>query len=85
MWTPDGERLVFSSERAGSADLYVVDLRGGEPRRITWDDERDERQPWISPDGRYVVYASYVWFANQPFYEASDIMVTTLDERGGAR
>ena len=30
-----GDRLVFWSERAGNADLYVIPAAGGEPRALT--------------------------------------------------
>lgn len=80
VWSPDGERIAFSSERAGSADLYLIDLASDGLNRLTWDDERDERQPFFSPDGRFVAYARYVWFPNQPFYEASDIYAIRVAE-----
>lgn len=79
VWTPDG-RIVFSSDRAGASfDLWIVDPDGGEPRRLTFDDARDDRQPWVSPDGRHVAFARYVWFPGQPFYEASEIRSAPLD------
>lgn len=34
-WSPDGKTLAFSSDREGSADIYVVDPNGGRPRRLT--------------------------------------------------
>lgn len=81
VWTPDG-RIVFSSDRSGSSfDLWIVDPDGGEPRRLTFDDERDDRQPWVSPDGAYVAFARYVWFRGEPFYEASEIHAVRLEER----
>lgn len=78
VWSPDDRRLVFASERAGSADLWLVDLDTEELRRITRDDELDERQPWFSPDGEHVLFAQYRWFADEPFYEASDIYAIGL-------
>jgi Tol biopolymer transport system component len=78
VWSPEGRRLVFSSERAGTADLWLLDLETDELRRLTWDDEADERQPWFSPDGNRVVYARYRWFPDQPFYEASEIFVVEV-------
>lgn len=78
VWSPDGRRLVLSSERGGSADLWIADLETDALRRLTWDDELDERQPWFSPDGDHVVYARYRWFQDEPFYEASDIYAVAV-------
>jgi TolB protein len=79
-WSPDGRRLVFTSERAGSADLYLVDLKDGRPRRLTSDRRSEERQGAWSPDGRYVAYARYLFFPNQPFYEASEIYLLNVGQ-----
>ncbi|MDE6176138.1 MAG: peptidase S41, partial [Paramuribaculum sp.] len=35
VWRPDGRQIVFRSNREGSDDLYVVDAKGGTPRRLT--------------------------------------------------
>lgn len=35
IWSPDGKKIVFSSNRMGSQDLYIVDAEGGEPVRLT--------------------------------------------------
>lgn len=35
VWTPDGERIVFLSNREGSDDLYITSAEGGVPRRLT--------------------------------------------------
>ncbi len=34
-WSPDGNRIVFESNRAGSADIYTMDLATGEIRQLT--------------------------------------------------
>jgi len=73
-WSPDGARLVFASERSGSSDLWVVDADGSNLRRLT-QDPADDRQAWWSPDGSRIAFARYVWFPDEPFYEASEIMV----------
>lgn len=35
VWSPDGLKLAFSSDREGSLDIFVVDSKGGSPRRLT--------------------------------------------------
>jgi TolB protein len=78
-WSPDGRRLVFASERSGTADLWIVDADGSNLRRLT-DDPADDRQAWWSPDGSKVAFARYVWFPDEPFYEASEILEIEFGE-----
>lgn len=35
VWSPDSRRIVFASDREGSDDLFIVDRKGGTPRRLT--------------------------------------------------
>ena len=35
VWSPDGKRIAFASDRMGSMDVYIVSKEGGEPRRLT--------------------------------------------------
>ena len=35
VWTPDGKRIVFLSNREGSDDIYITSASGGTPRRLT--------------------------------------------------
>jgi Tol biopolymer transport system component len=56
-WTPDG-KLVYSSNEGGSYDLYVSDADGSNRKQLTFDRDRDEREPAASPDGRHIVFVS---------------------------
>jgi Tol biopolymer transport system component len=60
-WTPDGKRIVFSSNyknpRSGNFDLYLVDRDGGNLEQITFDESFDGF-PMFSPDGTKLVWAS---------------------------
>ena len=57
LWTPDGRSLVFTSNRFGNSDLFVVDLMGGEPRRLTFHSASDTLMG-ISADGKWVRFMS---------------------------
>lgn len=35
IWSPDGTRIAFASDRLGGMDIYVVDKEGGVPTRLT--------------------------------------------------
>ena len=52
--SPDGQRIVFSA----LDKLYVMDLAGGAPRRLT-DDSVHEQAPTWSPDGQWVAYVTW--------------------------
>lgn len=35
VWSPDSRTIAFASDREGSPDLYIIDAKGGTPRRLT--------------------------------------------------
>lgn len=35
IWSPDGKKIAFASDREGSLDIYIVDSEGGTPVRLT--------------------------------------------------
>jgi len=56
---PDGLSLAFvrNSGSDGGADIFLVELRGGQPRRLTFDNHPIRGLSWL-PDGRELMYAS---------------------------
>ncbi|HEV8238529.1 MAG TPA: protein kinase [Thermoanaerobaculia bacterium] len=50
-YSPDGRRVVFSSNRSGNLDLWALELVTGSVRRLT-DHPGDDWDPAVSPDGR---------------------------------
>ena len=70
-WSPDGRRLAFQGapytepgaaafEAFGPSSLWVVDVTGGEPRRVTegWRPEGSHGRPTWFPDGRRLFFGS---------------------------
>lgn len=56
-FSPDGNFIAFTSNRAGSPSVYVVSANGGIPTRITWYPAPSFARGW-SADGKKIVYAS---------------------------
>ena len=56
-FSPDGNWIAFSSNRAGNFDVYVIPVSGGKPRQLTYHSANDNVVGW-TPDGRHVIFES---------------------------
>ena len=58
-WSPDGKRIVFSSDRDGrfNYEIYVIDADGGNLQRLTNTPDEDKSPSW-SPDGKRIVFSA---------------------------
>lgn len=55
VFSPDGRRVAFSSDRGGGWDIWIIGVDGSPPVQIT-DSPADELHPSWSPDGTHLVY-----------------------------
>ena len=87
-WTPDGQHLVFSSNRNPdwvhdyrNSELYIAPVMGGEIRALT-DRAGPDHSPVVSPDGSRIAFVGYE--DRTRTYQISRLQVMNLDG-GGAR
>jgi imidazolonepropionase-like amidohydrolase/Tol biopolymer transport system component len=53
-YSPDGESIVFTSDRGGGDNLWIVDRDGANPRQVTKEKYRLLNSPAWSPDGEWI-------------------------------
>ena len=54
-FSPDGEAIVFVSDKNGSDNLWTMNADGTEARALTTTEKRQFVSPEWTPDGRYIV------------------------------
>jgi tricorn protease len=57
IWSPDGKKIAFTSDRHGNDDVFVLHLDTGAVQRLTYFSARDRAWGW-TPDSRAVLFES---------------------------
>ena len=58
-WSPNGDSIVFLSDRRGDADIYHMNADGTNERLLTESDGgAEDRNPSFTPDGNWIVFVS---------------------------
>jgi Tol biopolymer transport system component/C-terminal processing protease CtpA/Prc len=65
-FSPDGQTILFTSERYDNRDIYIIPATGGEPERLTYYTGSDYGTGW-TPDGDSVVFHSFRQFNYDAF------------------
>ncbi|MCE9592328.1 MAG: DPP IV N-terminal domain-containing protein [Planctomycetes bacterium] len=58
VFSPDGKRVAFTSDRSGTWNIYIVDINGGQPVQVTGEPTHN-LHPSFSRDGKQLVYCTY--------------------------
>ncbi len=83
-FSPDGSELCFARKDgrdeaiSTNSDLWIVPVRGGEPRRLTTNPAADN-SPLYSPDGRYIAYRAQ----ERPGFESDRWRLMLYDRQTG--
>jgi len=63
-WSPDGKYIAFDTILENKQDLFIINVEGGKPRRLTTDPDVDWFPAW-SKDGDWIYFASHRTGENQ--------------------
>lgn len=68
VYSPDGQSILFLSDRSGAENLWLMDADGGNPRQISpYDDDPVFVSPEWSPDGAFILVSRF--WADRNAYE----------------
>ena len=56
-YSPDGQWILFESDRSGNWDIYIMDEAGRQIRMLT-ESDNDERRPSWHPNGNKILFES---------------------------
>jgi len=74
-WSPDGNRIAFSSDRDGDFEIYTMNTNGTGILQLTTNSFAEDRAPDWSPDGSQIAFQS-----NQ--LQSDDIFIMNSDGSG---
>ncbi|MDQ5858632.1 MAG: hypothetical protein M3542_10225, partial [Acidobacteriota bacterium] len=91
IWSPDGGRVAFSSQRSGAGDIYAKAASGtGDDQLLTGSKVFKVPTSW-SPDGRFLLYQAPgdrtrwdVWMLSLSDGKTTPVLQTEFEEVGGA-
>ena len=83
-YSPDGQQIVFVSDKSGSDNIWVLDAEGKNPRAITKEKEKAVSGPQWSPDGDYILTRrdNSLWLYHKD--GGAGLQVTKSQEANGA-
>lgn len=58
-FSPDGNQIVFASDRTGNYEIWIADADGKNQRQLT-NSENSKGSPRFSPDGKFIAYDAQI-------------------------
>lgn len=59
VWSPDGKKIAFASDRNGGYDIYIMPAEGGSATRLTYN-SASEIPSAFSSDGKQVLFTAHI-------------------------
>lgn len=84
VWSPDGKKIAFNSDRNGNFDVYIVASEGGTPTRLTTNSASEMAQAF-TPDGKQVIFTASIQqqAANQQYPVPYLPQIYSVPAKGG--
>ena len=85
IWSPDGSRMVFGSNRGVNFDLYLKDTNGAQEEKPIPQEGSDRFPTDWSRDGKYILYerGADLWFVTVPEFHPAQFLKASSTLKGG--
>jgi TolB protein len=85
-YTPDGQYIYFNSNRTGTMQIWRMRADGSQQQPVTTTNEYQDWFPHISPDGKWLVFISFlkeeVPASDHPFYKHVYLRLLPISGQG---
>jgi Tol biopolymer transport system component len=75
--SPDGKKMLYTSDKDGDIDLYMMDLETGKEKRMTNTPGYDGGS-WFSPDGKKIIWRASRPKTEEEIKEYKDLLAENL-------
>ncbi len=82
-FSPDGQRIAFTSDRGGGDNIWVMNRDGSDKRQVTKENFRLVHQPTWSPDGEFIAAKKH--FTTQRSLGTGEIWMYHVSGGGGVQ
>ncbi len=82
-FSPDGERIAFTSDRGGGDNIWVMNRDGSDKRQVTKESFRLVHQPTWSPDGEFIAAKKH--FTTQRSLGTGEVWMYHVSGGGGVQ
>ena len=81
-FSPDGSQVVFTSDRSGGQNIWVINLDGSDTIQVSRGAANRAEQPEWTPDGKYIIAS--MGMGNFRFGGSPTLRIFHIDGGGGA-
>ena len=82
IWSPDGQNIVFASNRDGNFDLFIVEAKGGKARKLTSHSSNEFPEAFLNSDK--ILFSGNVQQSMQSSqFPGGYNQIYTVDKKGG--
>ncbi|MFT3703188.1 MAG: hypothetical protein QM802_12495 [Agriterribacter sp.] len=75
--SPDGNKMIYTSDKDGDIDLYIMDLKTGKEKRVT-NTLGYDGGAWFSPDGKKIIWRASRPGTEEEIKEYKDLLAENL-------